>query len=222
MRVVALCDSVAAVARLWRRLDGMPGIDLRMVLVGNPLGRARRGAPADWRMATRLLLTGRLVLAPRGLDHPSTIARLDALRPEIGLCSCRTICHKPLLDSFERGILDSHPGLLPEYRGGAAMEWSIFEGRPTGITVFFLDPGIGTGREIVLRREVRVGPSPNLPEAKRRLAERDAEFFREALQRLGSPDYRPIENDGRGRRFYVMSRLFAGVVEEALRRPLAS
>ncbi|HZN03364.1 MAG TPA: formyltransferase family protein [Candidatus Polarisedimenticolia bacterium] len=218
MRVVALCDSLPAAARLWRRLDGMPEVDLRVLVIGGPLRRVRGSAAVDWRTAARLLVTGRLFFAMRGLDHPSAVARLRALRPAIGLCACGTICRKPLIDCFERGILSPHPGLLPEYRGRAAMEWSILEGRPTGITVFFLDPGIGTGKEIVLRREVRVAPAPDLPAARRRLAERDAEFFREALERLRSPAYRPLENHGRGRRFYAMSRLFTGVVEQALNR----
>ena len=219
MRVVALCDTVDAAARLWQRLGRMESIDLRLMLVGIPLGRARRGSPADWKMGLRLLLAGRLVLAPRGLEHRSTLARLCALHPDIGLCACRSTCGQPLLDCCERGILHPHPGLLPEYRGRAAMEWSIFEGRPTGISVYFLDAGTGTAREIVLRREVHVGPAPNLREAKRRLGQRDAEFFKEALERLRSPEYRPLLSHGRGRRFYDMSRLFTGVVEATLRSP---
>ena len=217
MRVVALCDSVGAAARLWRRLHAMESIDLRLMLVGNPLGAARRGSPGDWKTALRLLLAGRLTLAPRGLEHRSTLGRLCDLRPDIGLSAFNGTFGQPLLDCFARGILNLHPGLLPEYRGRAAMEWAIFEGRPTGVSVFFLDAETGTEREIVLRREVRVGPAPNLPRAKRRLVERDADFFKEALEGLLGPEYRPLLNHARGRRFYDMSRLFTGVVEAALR-----
>lgn len=216
MRTVGLCASLGAAARLWRGLGGLPGIDLRLLLFGaGMLGRARRAEPADWRLAARLFVTRRLAATRRGLDHPATLAWLHARRPEIGLYASAALCPGPVIDGFARGVLRLHLGLLPEYRGRSAMEWSILEGRPTGVTVYFLDAGIDTGREIVLRREVPIGPGPDLAAAVRRLARREAEFFREALVRLRSPGYRPVEHDGRGRRFYAMSRLFGGVVDEA-------
>ena len=216
MKVIALCESLGTTARLWRGLDGMADVDLSFLVSGGPFHQARAGTPADWRVAARLYLSGRLAFT-RGFEHRSTFAHLRSLRPDVGLYACAGICRQPLLDCFARGVLHPHPARLPEYRGRDAMEWSILEGSPTGMTVFFLDPGIGTGREIVLRRAVRIGPEPDLASARRRLVERDAEFFHEALERLQDPGYRPIENHGRGRRFYAMSRLFTGVVEEALR-----
>jgi methionyl-tRNA formyltransferase len=218
MTVVVLCDSMAAAARLWRGLAAMPGIDLHFFVFGaGLLSRARRTAPADWKVAARLLLSRRLVVTRRGPEHRTTLARIRALQPEIGLHATCAMLRQPLLACFRRGVLEVHTGLLPASRGRAAMEWSILEARPAGVSVFFVDTGIDTGREIVLRRELPAGPAPDVAAAQLRLRERDAEFFREALERLRSPAYRPEPHDGRGRRFYPMSRLFTAVVEEALK-----
>jgi methionyl-tRNA formyltransferase len=219
MRVVALCDSMRAVARLWRGLGDLPWIDLRFLLFGTgPLAQARAAGPVDWRTGLRLLFGRRLVWSRRGLEHPAARERLEAMRPQIGLYASRRICRPPVIACFPQGLLNLHLGLLPGSRGRQPVEWSILEGRPTGVTVFLLDAGIDTGREIVLRREVPVRAEPDLAAAKRRLAERDAEFFREALERLRSPGFRPETHDGRGARHYAMSRLFRDVVEERLSR----
>src|SRR5437016_1003145 len=95
------------------------------------------------------------------------------------------------------------------------MEWSLLAGKPTGITVFFVDPGIDTGREIVLRREFPVSGRGDIEASKRFLFERDGEMYREALARLLAPGFAPEENLG-GRRYYVMSGLLRSVVEELL------
>jgi methionyl-tRNA formyltransferase len=44
-----------------------------------------------------------------------------------------------------KGILNSHPGILPHYRGCTAVEWSIFNGDPVGATVHMMSPGIDEG-----------------------------------------------------------------------------
>jgi folate-dependent phosphoribosylglycinamide formyltransferase PurN len=215
MRVVALCDSLRTVARLWRGLGDLPWIDLRFLLFGTgPLALARSARPADWRTALRLLLGRRLAWSSRDLDHGAVRARLQAMRPEIGLYASQRICRPPAIGCFAGGLLNLHLGLLPGSRGRHPVEWSILEGRPTGVTVFLLDAGIDTGREIVLRREVPIRAEPDFAAAKRRLAERDAEFFREALERLRSPGFRPETHDGGGARHYAMSRLFRSVVED--------
>ena len=219
MNVVALCESVGAATRMWRGLSEMPDLDLRFLVFGAGLVTQARRAPfAEWKPAGRLLASRRLIVTGRGLDHRMTLARLRALRPEIGLLVSRGIVRSSVIACFSRGILNLHFGLLPASRGRAALEWSVVEGRPTGVSVFFVDGGIDTGREIVLRREMAIEPGETFAATKRRLRERDAAFFREALERLRAPGYRPEPHDGDGRRHYGISRLLAGVAEEALKR----
>jgi len=118
VRVVALCDSLRAVARLWRGLGDLPWIDLRFLLFGTgPLKQARAAGPADWRTALRLLFLRRLVWSRRGLEHPVVRACLQAMRPEIGLYSSQRICPPSVIGCFPAGLLNLHLGLLPDSRG---------------------------------------------------------------------------------------------------------
>jgi methionyl-tRNA formyltransferase len=96
------------------------------------------------------------------------------------------------------------------------MEWSLLQGDPVGITVFFIDEGIDTGPRIVFAEEVEITNCRSVTEAKSYLFNLDGLFFRKALVLLNSNN-QLLSNDGTGRRYYVMSKLFVGAVEELLK-----
>jgi methionyl-tRNA formyltransferase len=61
----------------------------------------------------------------------------------------------PLLDLPKHGVINSHPGLLPECRGSASPAWSVMHDIPIGATTHFCDASIDTG-DLLLRRELPV------------------------------------------------------------------
>ena len=60
-----------------------------------------------------------------------------------------------ILDFPKDGVINSHPGLLPECRGSASPAWSVFHDIPIGSSTHFCDNGIDTGH-LLMRREVQV------------------------------------------------------------------
>ena len=60
-----------------------------------------------------------------------------------------------ILDFPKHGVINSHPGLLPECRGSASPAWSVYHDIPIGSSTHFCDNGIDTG-ELLLRREIPV------------------------------------------------------------------
>jgi len=60
-----------------------------------------------------------------------------------------------ILDYPTDGVINSHPGLLPECRGSASPAWSVYHDIPIGSSTHFCDNGIDTGH-LLLRREVPV------------------------------------------------------------------
>jgi len=56
------------------------------------------------------------------------------------------------------GSICFHPSILPKYRGASALNWAIINGEAiTGLTLFWVDPGIDTG-PILLQKTVDIGP----------------------------------------------------------------
>ena len=60
-----------------------------------------------------------------------------------------------ILDHPKDGVVNSHPGLLPDCRGSASPAWSVYHDIPIGSSTHFCDNGIDTG-DLLLRREVPV------------------------------------------------------------------
>ena len=60
-----------------------------------------------------------------------------------------------ILDYPKDGVINSHPGLLPDCRGSASPAWSVFHDIPIGSSTHFCDNGIDTG-ELLLRRKIAV------------------------------------------------------------------
>lgn len=165
----------------------------------------------------RLVFSRKVFRFQEPLDHPETIERLKALQLDVGLHKAGVIYREATINCFRQGILNSHIGILPRYRGRNVMEWALIEGESIGVTVFFIDSGIDTGERIVLREEVDISRYNSIKKAKQHLFDLDAVFFRRALELLRSHDLQYKLNDKSGRRYYVMSRLFESVVEKLIK-----
>lgn len=59
------------------------------------------------------------------------------------------------LRSARRGVLNSHPGLLPQYRGRTCVEWAIYNDSPVGATCHFMTESVDEG-PVVLSRAMAV------------------------------------------------------------------
>jgi methionyl-tRNA formyltransferase len=57
------------------------------------------------------------------------------------------------------GSICFHPSLLPKYRGASAINWAVIKGETvTGLSLFWVDPGIDTG-PVLLQKEVTIDPN---------------------------------------------------------------
>ena len=226
MRTGILANSLPAVLKIYDELQSVPGCET-FILLSNAPGESR-GRNLAKHLARTLLKRGglkslglifhrKVFLFQKPLDHPDTLERLKALKLDVGLHKAGAIYREPTINAFRLGILNPHIGILPGYRGRNVMEWTLLEGGTVGITVFFIDSGIDTGKRIVLREEVDISHCRSIEEAKKHLFNLDAVFFRRALELLCSSNFEYQLNDvQRGRRYYVMSRLFQGVVEQLI------
>lgn len=92
----------------------------------------------------------------KGADVASEVAAYGA---DLGVLAYVTqIVPQTVFDAPRLGSICFHPSLLPRYRGGSAIPWQIIKGETlTGVSVFWVDPGIDTG-PILLQREAPIDP----------------------------------------------------------------
>jgi methionyl-tRNA formyltransferase len=92
----------------------------------------------------------------KGADVAGEVAGYNA---DLGVLAYVTQIVPPAVFQAPRlGSICFHPSLLPRYRGGSAIPWQIIKGETkTGVSVFWVDPGIDTG-PILLQRDAAIDP----------------------------------------------------------------
>jgi formyl transferase-like protein len=230
-RVLVLADHMASAVRIARAIEGVSRLEVHvlicrgqdssacLIVLGQLKALLRMRAGDLFRLAV-LAKRGRLHIRRGPLAGSAVIVWLQRMGFWVGLHAMGVIYREPVLCAFERGVLNAHIGLLPEYRGRSVMEWSVLAGRPTGVSTFLMDKGIDTGRDIVIRREIDVRGAMDVGQAKQRLFALDGEMYRAALIELTRSGFQPTPNVG-GNRYYVMSRLLTSVVATLLKAPPA-
>lgn len=223
MRTGILANSLPSALTIYEEIQSVKDCELIILLC--PAENESRHRNLLYHLARLILKRGRLkslqlifarkvLLFHKSLNHTDTLARLEKLNLDVGLHKAGVIYRDATIRAFRLGILNAHIGILPAFRGRNVMEWSLLEDAPVGITVFFIDAGIDTGGRIVFSEEVDISHCRSVAEAKRYLFGLDAVFYHRALQLLGAEDVQYKPNDGSGERYFVMSKLFQGVVEE--------
>ncbi len=100
-----------------------------------------------------------------------------------------------LLPIPKYGWINLHASLLPKYRGAAPVNWAIVNGETrTGVTTIRIDAGMDTGN-ILLQRELGIGPKETAPELAARLSEAGAALMAETLRGLAAGKITPRPQD---------------------------
>jgi len=81
--------------------------------------------------------------------------QLQRVKPRLIVLGGTRIIRDPILSFPVDGVINAHPGLLPECRGSASPAWSVFHDIKIGSTCHICEPGIDTG-DILVKREVEV------------------------------------------------------------------
>lgn len=231
MKIAVFCDSIGRIPQFRSRFaaDGPSKDDLRYIVCNNAgHGRLRfiasqlrhgiRYGFRDWICLFDDLLNDRLCLRFDPLGSPGSLAFLERHRPDFALHAMGVIYRERIIERCGLGVLNAHIGWLPKYRGRSVMEWSVLCGDHTGVTVFFIDAGIDTGRKIVLREAIPVEEFRSLDDAKRHLFSRDVELYRKATEKIRDGAPFEINDVAQGLRFYEMSSLFRGELQSYFER----
>lgn len=110
------------------------------------------------------------------------IGLLKELNPSIGVIAGARILKSDVISQFERGIINFHPGLIPEARGLDALLWSVYNSVPLGITSHLIDHRVDAGR-ILERRKISILHDDTVFDLSERLYETQMDMLSEAIKR---------------------------------------
>jgi len=107
------------------------------------------------------LSVGLPVLQPEKLRDPDFIEALRSWDAALQIVVAFRMLPEIVWNMPKFGTVNLHASLLPQYRGAAPINWAIINGETeTGVTTFFLDHEIDTGK-IIFREKIAVSDSDN-------------------------------------------------------------
>ena len=114
------------------------------------------------------------VLQPEKMKDPAFVEQLRDFEANLQVVVAFRMLPEVVWAMPEYGTFNVHAALLPQYRGAAPINWAVINGETeTGVTTFFLDHDIDTGRIIEQM------PFP-IPE------DADVEYVYDGLMHLGA------------------------------------
>ena len=94
------------------------------------------------------------VLQPTNLKKAEFLAELKTYRADIQVVVAFRMLPEAVWNMPRLGTFNLHASLLPQYRGAAPINWAIINGeQETGVTTFFLQHEIDTGKIIFQEKE---------------------------------------------------------------------
>ena len=110
---------------------------------------------------------------------------------------------KPIaFDMFNIGVINMHPGVLPENRGLDNVKWAIIKGIPQGVTSHLIDSKIDRGHQII-QDTIKIYEDDTLVDIHLRIQNLEQELMVKSLDILSSVDKESLPALGKG--FYHKS-----------------
>jgi len=118
---------------------------------------------------------------------------------DLGIILGARILSKEVIDAFRIGVLNLHPGLLPDNRGLDNIKWAIVNDMPIGVTGHLIDEQIDRGR-MIMQRTIKIYKDDTLVDVYLRNMVLEQEVMLSCLMAIAgerSADKFPLVSEGR-------------------------
>lgn len=173
LRIIFMGTPEFAVGSLQRLVEGGYNVVAVVTQPDKPVGRhgsvLRAPAVKEYALAHNLP-----VLQPVKMKDPAFVEELRSYNADLQVVVAFRMLPEIVWAMPRFGTFNVHAALLPQYRGAAPINWAVINGETkTGVTTFFLDHDIDTGR-IIMQKEF---PIPD---------NADVEYVYDGLMGLGA------------------------------------
>ncbi len=136
------------------------------------------------------------VFQPKSMRDGEALKILEELKPDLNIVvAFGKILPAEILYYPTYNSINIHASLLPTYRGSAPIQWVILNGEEkSGVTSMLMDEGIDTG-DMLIKREVDIGPDMTAGELHDRLSVMGAEVLSDTVKAIKSGELRPVKQD---------------------------
>jgi methionyl-tRNA formyltransferase len=135
------------------------------------------------------------VLQPVSLKNPEFVSGLKSFGANLQVVVAFRMLPEIVWQMPEYGTLNLHASLLPQYRGAAPINHAIINGETeTGLTTFFIEKEIDTGK-IILAKRIPILPSDDAGTLHDRMMAEGGILIVETLQRISAGNVNALSQE---------------------------
>ena len=152
LRIVFMGTPEFAVESLKRLVEGGYNVVAVVTQPDKPVGRHQDTLQPS-QVKQYAVEHGLPVLQPVKMKDPEFVEQLRSYHADLQVVVAFRMLPEVVWAMPKYGTFNVHAALLPQYRGAAPINWAVINGeKETGVTTFFLDHDIDTGRIIMQKR----------------------------------------------------------------------
>ena len=173
LRIVFMGTPEFAVESLKRLVEGGYNVVAVVTQPDKPVGRHQDTLQPS-QVKQYAVEHGLPVLQPVKMKAPEFVEQLRSYHADLQVVVAFRMLPEVVWAMPQYGTFNVHAALLPQYRGAAPINWAVINGeKETGVTTFFLDHDIDTGR-IIMQKRFPIPETANV------------EYVYDGLMRLGA------------------------------------
>ncbi len=135
------------------------------------------------------------ILQPEKLKNEKFLAELKALNADLFVVVAFRMLPEVVWSMPPMGTINLHASLLPQYRGAAPINWAIINGeRETGVTTFFIQQEIDTGK-IIFQEKIPIREDENIGALYSELMQLGSKVLRKTVDSIAENNYPQIPQD---------------------------
>ncbi len=189
LRIVFMGTPEFAVGTLKKLVEGGYNVVAVVTQPDKPVGRHQDTLQPS-QVKQYALSVGLPVLQPVKMKDPDFVEQLRAFQADLQVVVAFRMLPEVVWAMPRFGTFNVHAALLPQYRGAAPINWAVINGETqTGVTTFFLDHDIDTGR-IIMQKPFEIKDDYNVENVYDGLMGLGAEIAMETIDRI-------LEGDGK-------------------------
>ncbi|HJD91671.1 MULTISPECIES: methionyl-tRNA formyltransferase [Bacteroides] len=190
LRIIYMGTPEFAVESLKELVENEYNVVAVVTMPDKPAGRGHKIQYSD---VKKYALSQNLpILQPSNLKDEAFIEELKSYKADLQIVVAFRMLPEVVWDMPRLGTFNLHASLLPQYRGAAPINWAIINGdKETGVTTFFLEHEIDTGK-IIMQERVAIGENDSVGEIHDKLMILGGKVVTETVDRIIANQVNPL------------------------------
>lgn len=194
MRIVFMGTPEFAVESLKKLVENKYNVVAVVTMPDKPVGRHHDTLQAS-PVKQYAVSQGIPVLQPEKLKDEAFLEELRSYHADLQIVVAFRMLPEVVWAMPPMGTFNLHAALLPQYRGAAPINWAVINGdTETGVTTFFLDHHIDTGR-IIHRVTSPIADTDTVGDVYDRLMYLGADLVVKTVDDIEAGNIQPVEQD---------------------------